>query len=127
MYLSYRSVLWHFTVKVEIEKPGDNIIFKTAERENNFEVKSLGRKHSVILNQVNFNHTNDNSNHVDFNHVDLNKLISANLKNIGSIDYSADISASHQIFSWDRDRQTQQVVYFLREHLLTYLQYIHPI
>ena len=50
-----RSMLWHGSSKTESENPGENSIFKNAERENNFEVEKLGET-SVL-----FNHTDSNN------------------------------------------------------------------
>ena len=65
--LAYRSVLYHGAAKSEIENPGSNIIFKNAERKNNFEVEKVGRKNSVILNCVNSNNINTDPNHINSN------------------------------------------------------------
>ena len=49
-YLDYRSAPWHGAAKCESENLVGNSIFKTSERENNFEFEKFGRKNSVILN-----------------------------------------------------------------------------
>ena len=70
-----RRASGHVTAKVESKNYGDNSIFENAERNNNFEVEKVGRKHSEILNYTGFNRIitdSDHSNYVDSNHENSN-------------------------------------------------------
>ena len=103
----YRGSPWHITIENEgknlVENLKDNKISKNAECENNFEVKKLGTKKSVIWNHIesirNWNQKDSDSIHIDHNHTDSNKLNRADSTNIRSIHDSANICAIENILA----------------------------
>ena len=86
--LDYRGSLWNGAEKSEIKNLRGNNIFENAERKNNFEVEKVGREKFGI-----WNHKSSFLVQVDLNQTKSNQPISANSRNIGSINDSTDICA----------------------------------
>ena len=96
---------------------GGNNIFENTEQENNFGFEKAGRKNSVFVH-----HKDSNSICVDPNHADSDQLVPANLKNIGSITYSADICAIEMMLSWigkSKDVEAHALHTLTNNHALT--------
>ena len=88
-------------IKNLVENLRDKIIFRNANRENNFNDEKVGFGNSVYWNYtnliLNWSQKDSDSYHLDPNCTDSNQPIPANSINIRSIHYAADIRAIKKI------------------------------